>query len=153
IGHVPDISSRPPMRQMFLDRALGDPSKRSRASLIRLKVWGNQANPCLISICSRPIIAAVLSPWVGYHSEKFGRKPLLLIGFGIEIVRALLFALYTTYPFLIVAQCLAGISSACVTVLTLLMITDMTTGTGRFNLVQGFVGTVIAIAAAISTGT
>jgi len=32
------------------------------------------------------------------------------------------------------------------------MITDMTTGTGRFNLVQGFIGTVIAIAAAISTG-
>ena len=28
----------------------------------------------------------------------------------------------------------------------------MTTGTGRFNLVQGFIGTVIAIAAAISTG-
>src|SRR5262249_5740006 len=36
---------------------------------------------------------------------------------------------------------------------TLLMITDMTTGTGRFNLVQGFIGTIIAIAAAISTGT
>jgi hypothetical protein len=33
------------------------------------------------------------------------------------------------------------------------MITDMTTGTGRFNLVQGIIGTVIAIAAAISTGT
>jgi sugar phosphate permease len=28
----------------------------------------------------------------------------------------------------------------------------MTTGTGRFNLVQGFIGTIIAIAAAISTG-
>jgi sugar phosphate permease len=34
-----------------------------------------------------------------------------------------------------------------------LIITDMTTGTGRFNLVQGFIGTVIAIGAAISTGT
>jgi sugar phosphate permease len=32
------------------------------------------------------------------------------------------------------------------------MITDMTIGTGRFNLVQGFIGTVIAIAASISTG-
>jgi sugar phosphate permease len=29
---------------------------------------------------------------------------------------------------------------------------DLTTGTGRFNLVQGFVGTVIAIAASFSTG-
>src|ERR1700758_848113 len=38
------------------------------------------------------IIAAALSPWVGYYSEKFGRKPLLLIGFGIEVLRGLLFA-------------------------------------------------------------
>jgi hypothetical protein len=115
----------------------------------------NQSSSLLVAglIITPQLIAAVLSPWVGYHSEKFGRKPLLLAGFVVEVVRALLFALYTTYPFLIVAQCLAGISSACVTVLTLLMITDMTTGTGRFNLVQGFIGTVIAIAAAISTGT
>src|SRR5215467_14203396 len=115
----------------------------------------NQSSSLLVAglIITPQLIAAMLSPWVGYHSEKFGRKPLLLAGFVVEVVRALLFALYTTYPFLIVAQCLAGISSACVTVLTLLMITDMTTGTGRFNLVQGFIGTVIAIAAAISTGT
>jgi sugar phosphate permease len=37
-------------------------------------------------------------------------------------------------------------------VLTVLMIADLTAGTGRFNLVQGFIGTVIAVAAAISTG-
>ena len=103
-------------------------------------------------IITPQIIAAVLSPWIGYHSEKLGRKPLMLVGFSVEILRALLFALYATYPFLIVAQCLAGVSSACVTVLTLLMIADMTTGTGRFNLVQGFIGTVIAVGAAISTG-
>jgi MFS family permease len=103
-------------------------------------------------IITPQIIAALLSPWIGYYSEKFGRKPLLLIGFGVECLRALLFAAYTSYPVLIVGQCLAGISAAAVTVLTVLMIADMTTGTGRFNLVQGFVGTVIAIAAAISTG-
>ena len=39
------------------------------------------------------------------------------------------------------------------TVLTVLVIADLTTGTGRFNLVQGFVGMVIAIAASISTAT
>jgi MFS family permease len=103
-------------------------------------------------IVTPQIIAAVLSPWIGYHSEKFGRKPLLLIGFGVEALRGLVFALYTSYPALVIGQCLGGISAAAVTVLTVLMITDMTTGTGRFNLVQGFIGTVIAIAAAISTG-
>ena len=41
---------------------------------------------------------------------------------------------------------------AIVTVLTILIIADLTTGTGRFNLTQGVVGTLTGIAAAISTG-
>ena len=44
-----------------------------------------------------------------------------------------------------------GISAAAVTVLTILVSTDLTTGTGRFNLVRGAIGTLIAIAASIST--
>jgi MFS family permease len=98
------------------------------------------------------VITALISPWVGYHSERFGRKPLLLMGFGLEIFRALLFACSSNYWILILAQLLSGVSAAAVTVLTILVITDLTTGTGRFNLVRGFVGTIIAIAASISTG-
>ena len=115
----------------------------------------NQSASLLMAglIVTPQIITATLSPWVGYYAEKFGRKPLLLAGFGVETLRALLFAFDTSYPILIVGQCLGGISAAGVTVVTILMIADMTTATGRFNLVQGFIGTVIAIAAAISTGT
>jgi len=114
----------------------------------------NQSTSLLMAglIVTPQIIAASLSQWVGYYSEKFGRKPLLLIGLGIETLRALLLAFDASYPVLIVGQCLGGISAATVTVLTVLMVADMTTGTGRFNLIQGFIGTVIAIAAAISTG-
>jgi len=97
------------------------------------------------------IVVALLSPWVGYHSERFGRKPLLLLGFGLEIARALLFAFSSNTVVLLTAQLLGGISAAAVTVLTVLIVTDLTTGTGRFNLVRGFIGTVAAIAASIST--
>jgi len=97
------------------------------------------------------IVVALLSPWVGYYSEKWGRKPLLLLGFGLEITRTLLFAFSASLPILLIAQLLGGISAAAVTVLTILVITDLTTGTGRFNLVRGSVGTLIAIAASIST--
>jgi MFS family permease len=99
------------------------------------------------------IVVALLSPWVGYHSEKWGRKPLLLLGFGLEIIRALLFAFSANVWALFTAQFLGGISAAAVTVLTILVITDLTTGTGRFNLVRGFIGTLIAVAASISTAT
>ena len=97
------------------------------------------------------VLVALLSPWVGYYSEKWGRKPLLLVGFALEIVRAVLFAFSTDYAVLVVAQLLGGVSAAAVTVLTVLVITDLTTGTGRFNLVRGSVGTVIAVAASVST--
>ena len=103
-------------------------------------------------IAAPQIVTALVSPWIGYHSEKFGRKPLLLVGFGVEIIRALLFACFSEYWILVVAQLLSGASASAVTVLTILVITDLTTGTGRFNLVRGFVGTGIAIAASISTG-
>jgi MFS family permease len=93
------------------------------------------------------VLVAILSPWVGYHSEKWGRKPFLLLGIALETARAILFAFSSSVPVLLVAQLLGGMSAAAVTVLTVLIITDMTTGTGRFNLVRGFIGTLVAVAA------
>jgi MFS family permease len=97
------------------------------------------------------IIVAALSPWVGFHSEKRGRRPLLLIGFGIEPLRAGLLAFAASYPIFIVAQVLNGITGAIIGVLTVLVIADLTVGTGRFNLAQGAVGAMSGVAAALST--
>ncbi|MBV8837921.1 MAG: MFS transporter [Alphaproteobacteria bacterium] len=97
------------------------------------------------------LVTAVLAPWVGYHSETHGRKPLLLVGFGLEPLRALLLAFSAGYPFALAAQLLDGISGAIITVLTVLVITDLTTGTGRFNLARGTVGALSGIAASVST--
>src|SRR5262245_22223035 len=36
------------------------------------------------------IVVAILAPWIGYWSEFWGRKPLLLAGFAIEAARAAL---------------------------------------------------------------
>jgi MFS family permease len=97
------------------------------------------------------IIVAMLAPWIGYWSELWGRKPLLLIGFSTEALRGVLFTLITDPSLLIMVQLLDGLTGAIVTVLTILIITDLTTGTGRFNLAQGAVGTITGIAAAMST--
>jgi MFS family permease len=98
-------------------------------------------------------MVAILAPWIGFHSEKKGRKPLLLIGFGLEPLRAAISAVTSYYPFLVVAQVLDGITGAIIGVLTILVITDLTTGTGRFNLVVGLVAAMGGIAASISTST
>jgi MFS family permease len=97
------------------------------------------------------IVVAILSPWVGYHSEKQGRKPLLLTGFAMLPMRAALLAFTAAYPLLIVAQLLDGISGAVIGVLTIIVIADLTAGTGRFNLAQGVAGAAMGVAASLST--
>ena len=64
----------------------------------------------------------------------------------------MLFTFVTDPSQLLFVQLLDGVTGAIVTVLTILIIADLTTGTGRFNLTQGVVGTLTGIAAAISTG-
>ena len=98
------------------------------------------------------VVVAVLAPWVGFHSEKRGRRPLLLTGFAVEPVRALVLAATASYPALVVAQGLSGITGAIIGVLTIIVIADLTAGTGRFNLALGVLGTLSGIAASISTG-
>jgi MFS family permease len=104
-------------------------------------------------IIAPQILVAILSPWVGYFSELWGRKPLLVVGIGLEAVRALLFAFVTDYPSLIATQMLDGVAGSIINVLTVLVITDLTAGTGRFNFAQGAVGATMAVAASLSTST
>jgi MFS family permease len=50
-----------------------------------------------------------------------------------------------------VAQILDGITGAIIGVLTIVVITDLTTGTGRFNLAHGLLGAASGAAASLST--
>lgn len=97
------------------------------------------------------IIVAVAAPWVGHYAEQWGRKPMLLVRFGLEPLRGVLFALGASWYSIIAVQILDGITGAIITVMTVLVMTDLTTGTGRFNLAQGAVGTCTGVAAAVST--
>jgi MFS family permease len=97
------------------------------------------------------IVVALMAPWVGRQAESWGRRPLLLIGFGALPVRALLLSLVTDPPLLLAVQLLDGVSGAVVGVMTALIIADATNGTGRFNLAQGLIGTVSGIGASLST--
>ena len=97
------------------------------------------------------IVVAISAPSVGQLAQSWGRRPLLLIGFGALAVRALLYAVTVDPPLLICIQLLDGVSGSVLGVLTALIIADLTNGTGRFNLAQGFVGMLAGVGAVLST--
>jgi MFS family permease len=97
------------------------------------------------------IIVALAAPWAGRLAHSWGRRPLLLIGFAVLPIRALGFAWISSPLLLLFVQALDGISGTVLGVLTALIIADITSGTGRFNLAQGVVGMASGIGASIST--
>jgi MFS family permease len=97
------------------------------------------------------VIVAIMAPWTGREANTWGRRPLLLLGLAALPIRALMFA-WTTNPIILVAaQLLDGVSGTTLGVLTALIVADLTAGTGRFNLAQGFVGTMSGVGASLST--
>jgi MFS family permease len=97
------------------------------------------------------IVVAIFSPAVGRWAKRWGRRPVLLIGFMALPVRAVLFVVITDPYWLVAVQVLDGVSAAVFGVLVPLTIADIARNTGRFNLAQGIVGTGIGIGASLST--
>jgi MFS family permease len=97
------------------------------------------------------VLVVLAAPWIGRQAQNWGRRPLLLVGFGVLPVRALLLLLTTDPVLVVAAQLLDGISGSVLGVLQPLIIADLTGRTGRFNLAQGFVGTFSGVGASLST--
>jgi len=118
-----------------------------------LTLRASETATALIAACIvvPQVVLAVSGPAVGRAAERWGRRPLLLIGFAALPIRGLLFA-YTDSPELLVAiQVFDGISAAVFGVMVPLVVSDVTRGTGRFNIALGAVGTAMGIGAALST--
>jgi MFS family permease len=88
---------------------------------------------------------------IGRFANLHGRKPLLLLGFGVLPIRALLYTLTRNTECLIAIQLLDGVANAVFGVVSILVVADRTRATGRFNLVQGSLATAVGLGAALST--
>jgi MFS family permease len=97
------------------------------------------------------IVVAISAPWIGRSATTWGRRPLLLIGLGALPIRAAGFAVIRDPALLVAIQVFDGISATVIGVLTPLIVADIATGSGRFNLAQGILGTFSGIGAALST--
>jgi MFS family permease len=83
-------------------------------------------------------------------ADRWGRKPILLIGFAILPVRAALYTLSDNSAWLIGVQLLDGVGAGIFGAVTPLALADLMHGTGRYNIAQGAVATVQGIGASSS---
>ncbi|MCP3943296.1 MAG: MFS transporter [Desulfobacteraceae bacterium] len=88
---------------------------------------------------------------VGKKADVWGRKKIFLVGFGILPIRGMLFALSDNIVFLVSVQVLDGIANGIFGALLLIIIADLTKSTGRFNVSQGVVTTIMGVGASMST--
>jgi MFS family permease len=92
--------------------------------------------------------AAPVGRWAGIA----GRRPLLLLAFACLPVRGFLYTLtHATVP-LVSIQVLDGVANALFMVVSVLIIKDLTRGTGRFNLGAGMLATCVGLGQTLSPG-
>ncbi len=84
------------------------------------------------------------------YAERWGRRPVLLIGFAILPIRAGLYGLSNDPVWLIGVQLLDGIGAGVFGVLTPLVAADLMRGRGHYNVALGVIATAQGIGAALS---
>lgn len=83
-------------------------------------------------------------------ADSWGRRPTFLIGFAVLPIRGLLYTLTDDPKLLVAVQLLDGVGAGVFGVVGVLVIADLTRGTGRFNLMQGALATATGLGASAS---
>jgi MFS family permease len=113
--------------------------------------WPDEAT-AMMSACivAAQMVMLPIALLVGRTADSWGRRPLLLAGFAVLPVRAVLYTLSDNSAWLIGVQVLDGVGAGIFGALTPLVIADIMRGTGRYNLAQGAVATMQGIGASLS---
>lgn len=102
---------------------------------------------CVLAAQLVMIPVAVLA---GRTADRWGRKPLFLIAFGVLAARGVLYTVSDDSVWLLAVQALYGVGAGIFGALFPIVIADLTRGTGRFNVAQGAVSTAQGLGASLS---
>lgn len=110
------------------------------------------AATAMMSLCiiAAQLVMVPIALLVGWRADIWGRKPILLVGFTILPIRAVLYTLSNNSAWLIGIQLLDGVGAGIFGALTPLVVADLMRGTGRYNLAQGAIATMQGIGASTS---
>jgi len=122
--------------------------------LISGTITARGSNPSLLigaCIVLPQIVVAIASPAVGRFADRYGRRLVLIIGFVMLPLRALVISTTANSMLLIAVQMLDGVAGATFGVMVPLIVSDVAARSGRFNLALGAVGFAIGIGSTLST--
>jgi predicted MFS family arabinose efflux permease len=105
-----------------------------------------------VCIVGAQLIMIPVALGAGSFASTWGRKAVFLIGFAALPIRGLLYTLSDNPFYLVGVQLMDGIGAAIFGVVSVLVIADLTRGTGRFNFTQGVVATATGLGASLSNG-
>ncbi len=111
---------------------------------------GGVASDMSACIIAAQMVMVPVALLASRFAETWGRRPVFLIGFAVLPVRGLLYTLGTDPALLVAVQLLDGIGAGIFGVVGVLVIADLSRGTGRFNLMQGALATAVGIGASLS---
>ncbi len=118
----------------------------------KLAATHKDAATAMMSACiiAAQLIMLPIALLVGRTADRFGRKPILLLGFAVLPVRAVLYTFSNQTWWLVGVQLLDGVGAGIFGAITPLVIADLMRATGRFNVAQGAIATIQGIGAASS---
>jgi len=119
----------------------------------RLSKGHPRESPLYMGICivGAQLVMSLIATPAGMFAHRWGRKPVFLAGMCVLPVRGALYTLSDHSYYLIGVQLLDGVGAAIYGVVSVLVIADLTRGTGRFNFAQGAVATALNAGGALST--
>jgi MFS family permease len=111
----------------------------------RSSAW--QVSAAVVVAEAAMVVVAMLS---GKLADRWGRKPLFLVGFGALAVRNALTVVSHNGSYLISLQALDGVAMGIYGVLLTVVTADLARGTGRFNFLQGAVQSAMGLGGVLS---
>jgi hypothetical protein len=101
-------------------------------------------------VVTTQFVITLIAAWSGRKAGSWGRKPRLLIAFGVLPIRAVLYTLTSNTVTLVAIQVLDGVGAGIFGVVSVLVIAALTQGSGRFNITLGAIATAVGIGASLS---
>jgi len=119
----------------------------------KLALQNRNEGTALMSLCilAAQIVMVPMAMLVARKADSWGRKPLFLAGLLILSVRGALYTMSDDPAWLVDVQLLDGVGAGLFGALMPLIVSDLTWGTGRFNVSLGAVSAGQGVGAALST--